>query len=431
MLGVVADDTTGANDIGLMFSKNHYTTKVVAYSEQMDLNSDVDVMVIDTDSRLDSPEESYQKVFKATKALQKMGCTLFFNKTCSVFRGNIGKEFDAMLDALDEDFAVISLAFPKNGRKTINGIHTVHGRLLELSEFANDPVHPMRQSNLVEILQQQTSRKVTFVPLEIVRKGPNLLRQEIEKHRQEYQYCIVDSENQSDLAILAEAIHDLPILCGSSAIAEELPKFINKELVQTTLEDLIMDDPNGVLVISGSLTPQTRSQTAHLMNIGTPAIIFDSRKVFDQQLKTAEMERITVEAMSIIKSGNNVLVMADNREEIVAETKQLGKQLHFNEMSTSKMISAALAEVTQLIKENTGLRRLVVAGGDTSGTVCRRLGIKGNYVLEEIETGLPSGLTLDRSMLIVLKSGSFGTPEFLEKAVNHLKGLFHTKGGKR
>ncbi|MFS0776882.1 four-carbon acid sugar kinase family protein [Neobacillus sp. 3P2-tot-E-2] len=228
MLGVVADDTTGANDIGIMFSKNNYTTKVVAFDEQMNFTSDVDVMIIDTDSRLDPPGESYHKVLKATKILQKMGCTLFFNKTCSVFRGNIGKEFDAMLDALNQEFAVISLAFPKNGRKTVNGIHTVHGKLLELSEFAKDPVHPMRQSNLVEILQQQTSRKVTMVPLEIVRKGPIELRKEIEGHRKEYQYCIVDSENQSDLTILAEAIHDMPILCGSSAIAEELPKFIKK-----------------------------------------------------------------------------------------------------------------------------------------------------------------------------------------------------------
>jgi uncharacterized protein YgbK (DUF1537 family) len=431
MLGVVADDTTGANDIGLMFSKNRYTTKVVAFDQQMDVQPDVDVLIIDTDSRLDTTEESYDKVFNATKILQKLGCTLFFNKTCSVFRGNIGKEFDAMLDALHLDFAVISLAFPKNGRKTINGIHTVHGRLLELSEFAKDPVHPMCQSNLVEILQQQTSRKVTLVPLEIVRKGPIELRNEIEKQREKYHYCIVDSENQSDLVILAEAIHDMPILCGSSAIAEELPKFIKKELFQTSLENLIIDDPNGVLVISGSLTPQTHSQTAHLMDMGTSAIIFDSRKVFDEQLKVSEIDRVTVEAISMIKSGNDVLVMADNRQEIVDETKKLGKQLLFNEMTTSKMISAALAEITQLIIENTGLRRLVVAGGDTSGTVCRRLGIKGNYVLEEIETGLPSGLTLDRSMLIVLKSGSFGTPEFLEKAVNHLRHLYNKNDEKR
>lgn len=113
MIGVVADDTTGANDIGLMFSKNHYTVKILTFHEDLNLGDKPDVLIIDTDSRLDSGEESYQKVFKATNILEKLGCTHYFNKTCSVFRGNIGKEFDAMLDALNEDFAVISLAFPK------------------------------------------------------------------------------------------------------------------------------------------------------------------------------------------------------------------------------------------------------------------------------------------------------------------------------
>lgn len=424
MLGVVADDTTGANDIGLMFSNNSYTVKVVTFNKESKYEPDADVLIVDTDSRLDTPEESYQKVYEATKKLQDLGCTLFFNKTCSVFRGNIGAEFDAMLDALGQEFAVISLAFPKNGRKTINGIHTVHGKLLEHSEFANDPVHPMHKSNLVEILQEQTSRKVTMVPLEIVRKGPVELRMEIEKQRKEYNYCIVDSENQSDLTIVAEAIHDLPIICGSSAIAEELPEFIKMELVSDPIEDLKFSDSNGVLVVSGSLTPQTRTQTAHLREIGTSVIVFDSRKVFSLEELETEIAQITEAAQTIIESGKDVLIMADNRDEIVAETKKMGTLLSLSELKISKMVSSALADAAHRIIKNTGLTRLVVAGGDTSGTVCRRLGITGNYVLEEIETGLPSGLTLDRSLLIVLKSGSFGKPEFLETAVKHLRQLF-------
>jgi uncharacterized protein YgbK (DUF1537 family) len=96
---------------------------------------------------------------------------MFYNKTCSVFRGNIGAEFDAVLDCLDEECAVISLALPTNGRMTIQGIHYVHGRRLEESEFVNDPVHPMLESNLQSILQKQTNRKVTSIFLDVVRKG--------------------------------------------------------------------------------------------------------------------------------------------------------------------------------------------------------------------------------------------------------------------
>lgn len=115
--------------------------------------------------------------------------------------------------------------------------------------------------------------------------------------------------------------------------------------------------------------------------------------------------------------------MADNDNVIIAETKKRGKALNIDELKISKMVSALLADIAETITKNINLKRLVVAGGDTSGTICRKLGIKGNYVLKEIETGLPSGLAIGREMLIVLKSGSFGKKEFLETSINHLKSL--------
>lgn len=423
MIGVVADDTTGANDIGIMFSNNHYSVKVVTYQEDIELSKDVNVLIIDTDSRLDKPEVSYEKVFKATRYLKKLGCSLYYNKTCSVFRGNIGREFDAMLDALEEDFAVITLAFPKNGRRTVNGIHTVYGKLLEESEFAKDPVHPMKESNLVSILQKQTSRKVSLITLETVRQGAEKLHAAIEALRQEANYCIIDAENQKDLTIVAKAVHNYPILCGSSAIAEELPQFLAEDKYPSVLDRVNIRDDKGVLVIAGSLTPQTKAQTAYLSSLGTHTIIIDSRKVFSADSRKQEVLRAAEEAAKILKQGKDVLVMADNRGEIVAETKRIGRELHLDPLSVSKLVSAALAEIADRLVTGTGLKRLVVAGGDTSGTVCRRLGIKGNYVLKEIETGLPSGLAIGRELLIVLKSGSFGKEDFLSRAIKHLKDL--------
>ncbi len=421
MIGVVADDTTGANDIGIMFSNNQYSVKVVTYNERMNLENDSDVLIIDTDSRLDPPEVSYDKVFKATQMLKEWGCSLYFKKTCSVFRGNIGREFDAMMDVLNENFAVVILSFPKNGRQTVNGIHTVYGKLLENSEFANDPVHPMKQSNLVSILQEQTKRRVSLVKLDVVRQGAVVLHNEIEKIRGISNFCIVDAENQADLAIVAEAVCNYRMLCGSSAIAEELPKFLSIEKKPNILAKVGITDKNGVLVISGSLTPQTRAQTAYLISLGTPVVVLDSRKIFtDSEYKEA-VQRVSKVAQNFLSNGKDVVVMADNRDEVVVETKEHGKKLNMELLTVSKLVSAALADVTEILVDKTGLKRLVVAGGDTSGTICRKLGIQGNYVLREIETGLPSGLAIGRNMLIVLKSGSFGKEDFLLRAIEHLK----------
>ena len=138
-MGVVADDITGSNDIGSMFAKWGYRAYiysgagVAAYQASPASQPEPDVCILDTNSRLDLAPTAYDKVFAATRALQAAGYTRFHKKTCSVFRGNIGAEFDAMLDALSLDFAVVVLGFPKNGRVTREGVHYVHGQRLEES----------------------------------------------------------------------------------------------------------------------------------------------------------------------------------------------------------------------------------------------------------------------------------------------------------
>jgi len=178
MIGVVADDITGANDIGIMFAKRGYLVYVYPYDafEAHSADKLPDVLILNTESRFDDPKVAYQKVFKATELLRGLNCTHFYKKTCSAFRGNIGAELDAMLDALNESFGIIVAAFPKNGRITKSGIHYVHGIPLEHSEFRNDPIHPMLKSNIVDILQDQTAKSVALVDYGQVHKGAKALK---------------------------------------------------------------------------------------------------------------------------------------------------------------------------------------------------------------------------------------------------------------
>ena len=112
IMGVVADDITGANDIGGMFAKAGYVVHIYAYDGPDALTRgrgsapEPHIAILDTNSRLDDRATAYAKVHAATLELHAAGCRQFHNKTCSVFRGNIGAEFDAMLDALGQDFAV-------------------------------------------------------------------------------------------------------------------------------------------------------------------------------------------------------------------------------------------------------------------------------------------------------------------------------------
>jgi uncharacterized protein YgbK (DUF1537 family) len=426
-MGVVADDVTGANDIGIMLAKAGYVTHVYSFATPATFAhyhrlQAADICILDTNSRFDPPDMAYSKVFAATRQLQQAGCPTFFNKTCSVFRGNIGAEFDAMLDALQEDFAVVVLGFPKNGRITRDGIHYVHGQRLEVSEFRHDPMHPMKQSNLVEILQAQTQRPVALAPHTIVRQGPAALRHYIQEMRARCHYLIVDVIDQRALATIAAAVHDCRVLCGSSALAEELPAVWGPDRRQGPSVTPPPLTGRGVLCAAGSLMPQTAAQIAYLQQQGTAVFTLDTRRLFTSRERQAAMERVWREMGPRLAGGEDALFQAANSAAAVEQTRAEGLRHGLAVAEVSRLVSGTIADIVALLVEQAGLNRLVVAGGDTSAAVCARLGIDSLLIWQEIQPGLPSCLTLERPwMWLVLKSGSFGSVDFLAQAIAHMK----------
>jgi uncharacterized protein YgbK (DUF1537 family) len=428
-MGVVADDVTGSNDIGIMFAKSDYLTHVYSFKEDMpsfatpkdDLDAP-DILILDTNSRLDPPEVAYRKVFAATRELQEVGCRQFHNKTCSVFRGNIGAEFDAMLDALGLEFAVVVLGFPKNGRTTVDGIHYVHGKKLEDSEFRRDPIHPMSRSDLVGILQLQTKRKVALLTHTVVDHGSEALRDEIQRMRTQCQYLILDVTDQSALATIALAVHNEPVLCGSSAIAEELPAVWGPPQARPKFPEPAPHEGVGILVTAGSLMPQTAAQIDHLQQKGVPCFMLNTSRLFDAAEREAEITSLSAAISTSLRIGSDVIFHSPNGPQALEAANQVGLAQSVSKTEVSRLVSEALAEVTAHILADTGQNRLIVAGGETSAAVCARLGVDGMRVWKEIQPGLPSCVSLnDPPRMLVLKSGSFGKPDFFERALEHLR----------
>ncbi|WP_276357147.1 four-carbon acid sugar kinase family protein [Cohnella caldifontis] len=428
MIGVVADDITGAGDIGLMFAKAGYAAHVYSFAsggEPYPNLDEADVVILDTDSRFDPAETAYAKVQEATRELRRLGCTRFVNKTCSVFRGNIGAEFDAMLDALDEPFAVVVLGFPKNGRTTKNGIHYVHGKKLEESEFRADPVHPMTRSDLSGILGAQTRRNVSEIHQPVIDQGAEALRRAIAERKRAGGYLILDVADQASLRTIAEAASGERVLCGSSALSEELalleaetspPKAKPPSLPERT--------DAGLFIAAGSLMPQTAAQLSELKAAGIRVVELDTLPLLEPETRLARIASLAEEIAGLMRSGKHVAVHSANDPEQVNRTKAAGGQRGLSNTEVSRIVSGSLAELTAQVLEATGQRRAIVAGGDTSAAVCARLGVRGMRIVSEIEAGLPSCLTFgERPMLLALKSGSFGKPDFFLKALDHLLNL--------
>jgi uncharacterized protein YgbK (DUF1537 family) len=424
--GVVADDITGANDIGIMFAKAGYRTRVYQFEHPGDFarvyapQAAPEIVILNTNSRLDARETAYRKVYDATRELQAQGCTQFHNKTCSVFRGNIGAEFDAMLDALGQYKAVVVLGFPKNGRTTVDGVHYVRGVPLEESEFRHDPIHPMRWSNLVDILQAQTRRPVAAVTHPAVRAGAAALRAAVAAAHAAADYVIVDVPDQAALAVIAAAVQDFPVLCGSSAIGEELPAVWPD--APPPVEPLAFTPQTGcgLLAVAGSLTPQTAAQVAHMRAQGTPTVELDTPRLFDADA-AATIEALAATVTAHLLRGADAVLHSTQDPARVALTRERGQQAGLNAEAAARRVTAALAAITGRVLARTGQNRLLIAGGETSDAVCRHLGIHSLQIHREIQPGLPSCFSLtEPRRLLVLKSGSFGSADFFARAFDHL-----------
>ncbi|MGI8711123.1 MAG: four-carbon acid sugar kinase family protein, partial [Acidimicrobiales bacterium] len=260
----MADDITGAGDIGGLLAKHGYAVRILSEGADWEALSArfaqerTDALIIDTDSRFLPPQEARARVERATRALQAAGCGAYWKKTCSVFRGNVGAEFDAMLQALGLDCGVAIAAFPRNGRSTLHGEHFVRGVPLPDTEFGQDPLHPRRERSLVRDLRSQTPHHVENLPIETVRAGPDAVRAALTSPRSGY--LLADAETQDDLRVLARALANERVFLGSSGLAEELPGVWPPVQPFAPLQGAHWTHPHRVIMIAASVMPQTRAQ---------------------------------------------------------------------------------------------------------------------------------------------------------------------------
>lgn len=422
-IGVVADDITGANDIGVMFAQNGYAVTVIALENDPDARDfeDTDVLVIHTGSRLDSAKTAALKTRRAASFLRDQSCDLIYTKTCSVFRGNIGASFDAVQDVLSVKTSMVVAGFPRNGRTTLHGVHYLNQVPVDQTSFAHDPVTPLRFSRLDQLIGCQSHRLCRNFTADWLDQPDEIRRIHLDMLKKEAAYVIFDVRDQEDLKQIAALIAEEPSICGSSAICEELPKAWRDETAPRPCPYTAAGG-GGVMILAGSLTPQTAEQVALLEKQGAARCVMDPALLLSETGRAREVRRAADFSAVHLAAGEDVLVYVSRDTEKVRSASEL---LGLNEIDAGRCISLAFETLVRTVHSETGITRYVVAGGETSDSVSRGLGVRSMRIWQEIEAGVPvmTGLTQDGNrLLLVFKSGSFGSPVFLMKAADTLRG---------
>lgn len=414
LLGCIADDFTGGTDLASTLVRAGMRTLQVIGVPEGPLPDDIDAVVIALKSRTISAEEAVTQSLEALEWLRAAGCQQFFFKYCSTFdstsRGNIGPVADALADALGVSFAVACPAFPENKRTIFNGHLFVGDQLLSESGMRNHPLTPMTDSNLVRVLQQQTLKPVGLVAHSVVSKGAQAISTAFSNLEAQGQgYAIVDAIDDEDLYAIGGAVADHKLVTGGSGVALGLPEnFRRAGLLGKSETASVLPAIKGLgAVVSGSCSVATNSQVEHWQK-SRPSFSLDPLLLANGHDQVAQA---LAWAKDLIQQGPILIYGSAQPETVKLAQQKLGVE------AAGQIVEDALSAVAVGLYEM-GVRKLVVAGGETSGAVVKALKIKALRIGVTIDPGVPWTLGLrDDPVALALKSGNFGTVDFFEKAL--------------
>ncbi|HBY61004.1 MAG TPA: hypothetical protein DEH78_14370 [Solibacterales bacterium] len=419
IFAAVADDDTGASDLGGMFADQGVPTVLVLDPgdgrELRRWAREAECLVIATATRALAPAEAYAKTADAVRLAAQLAPRSIEIKYCSTFdstrEGNIGPSIDAALDTLGLTFTIAFPALPVNGRMTYLGYHFVKGQLISDSPMRLHPLTPMTNPNLVDHLAAQTRRPVSLTPFDVVDAGADAIRAHWEALAGKG-ITIVDCLSERHAASICEAAADLPVVTGGSAFGRFLPEAWRRRgwLERSGEVRLPKCEPGcGRLVIAGSCSTATAAQNAWLSRQqGVEVLEYEAREL---------IEGARVPLAAKLKADATILFKSRSTREDIEQAQSWGARQGWNPRELGLRLANAMATAVRDAMADVTPRALVSAGGETSSALCRALGLRALAVGRNIEPGVPLCVPVEGARFpVILKSGNFGSEDFYERA---------------
>ena len=417
-LGCVADDYTGASDLANTLTKAGLRTVQTIGVPAADLAlPEVDAVVVALKSRSIPAGEAVARSREAEAWLRGRGAGHVMFKVCSTFdstdQGNIGPVLDALRTDAGEAIALVTPAFPETGRSVYQGNLFVGAVPLNESPLKDHPLNPMRDANLVRVLERQSASPVGLIDIAVVALGAEAVGERLRALAAEGKAAaIADAIFDTDLEVLGRAALPQRVSCGASGLGLGLARALVADGRGTT-------DPAGAALgeavgghaacLAGSCSQATLEQIA-AAEATMPVLRLDPARLLADEAAVAE----AIDWAKARLEDGPVLIASSAAPDAVRAL-----QAEYGTVRAGHAIETALARLAVALVE-AGVRRLVVAGGETSGAVVDHLGLTAFQVGPEIAAGVPVLRTAGRDapMLLALKSGNFGGRDFFARALD-------------
>ncbi|WP_425994638.1 3-oxo-tetronate kinase [Afipia sp. DC4300-2b1] len=420
-LGCIADDYTGASDLANMLTRcGLRTVQTIGVPDDALALPDVDAVVVSLKSRSIEASQAVARSREADKWLRARGATHVLFKICSTFdstdSGNIGPVMDALRADSGDAIVLVTPAFPRTGRSVYQGNLFVGSVPLNESPLKDHPLNPMHDSNLVRVLARQSKSKVGLVDLATVAKGAEAIRAKlIDFAKQGIGAAIIDAVFDPELEIIGQVALDHRLSVGASGMGLGLARGLvasgRVRAASASADQKAIGGP--VACLAGSCSQATLAQIAHAEK-SMPVLRLDPEKIV---AGSSEVRRALDWSRDHLGKEPVLIASSSTPDQVSALQARHGRD------AAGHAIEQAMAAISEGLVA-AGVRRLVIAGGETSGAVVDRLGIPAFLVGPEIAAGVPVLRCVGWSKgdaVTALKSGNFGGPDFFNDAIRLMR----------
>ncbi|HNQ90085.1 MAG TPA: four-carbon acid sugar kinase family protein [Verrucomicrobiota bacterium] len=374
MIGVIADDLTGAAEVGAVGLRHGLQAEVVLAGEP---SREADLLCLDTDSRACAPGEAAERATRAARLLRQRRAGWLYKKTDSVLRGNVTPEIEAIVAALGLDGALLVPANPSLGRKIVDGQYSVRGQWLHETEFAHDPRHPRSSPSVRELIAEPAS-----LPLFVRRAEEGLPARGI---------VIGDAASPKDLRQWAALRNDRWLMAGGA-------EFFSAILALPVSSALPKPAQGRELFVCGSATRVTRDFVARQTALGV--------RVFSLPQELATTSSVSPAQWALL--GDEVVAALHGTERAVLHVGL--PPVH--DVAIAEGLALHLVRVAQHVIPLGKTRHVFAEGGATAVALARQMRWHRLQVTAELGPGIVTLSTHDASATrFTIKPGSYPWPE--------------------
>jgi uncharacterized protein YgbK (DUF1537 family) len=418
IVGCVADDFSGASDAASFFVKAGIRTFLFngVPTEKIDYQSDYVAIIIALKTRTEEKNKAVNDSLKAFEWLKANGAELLFLKYCSTFdstrEGNIGPVIDAVMEKYRIKYTILCPALPVNGRIVQDGNLLINGVPLNETHMKNHPLTPMWDSDISKLIEPQGKYRSIKINYEVMKKNNEEILEIINQFGKdkEHFYVIPDFIEEGHSRKIVEVFGELPFLTGGSGLMYDLGIKYQSLITQTSIPNSKTDGK--AIILAGSCSKATLEQVEDYIGKG-----YESFKIDPVELYNENQTKETIWNFVKSKNADNILIYSSDISENVKKVQRYGAT------NISRLLERTTAYIAKKAVDS-GYKRIIVAGGETSGAVTKILGYTGYIVGESIAPGVPVMIPIvDNRVRLILKSGNFGQKDFFYRSIEFTRGV--------